>query len=225
MTPALFLMRGMKLTISATIRWEKLTGNSFSMMDFSSEDDLLQLLYCCTPESELNCATYDEYKRAVSVAPKALKKAIESLSVYQSYVAQFQKEIKESNPKEADSESPKMSEVAARLIITGGMDASFVLNELPVEDIGFYVKELGEKIKHEEESRRLWTYLSMIPHLSKEAIRGKMRSPQTFHPFPWEAEELAERSRRNIEQNKDTFEKFMRGELFDPNQFSWKPKK
>ena len=140
-------------------------------------------------------------------------------------MAQFQRDIQAQSTDGTDGATPKMSEVAARLIITGGMDASFVLNELPVEDIGFYVKELGEKIKHEEESRRLWTYLSMIPHLSKEAMRGKMRSPQTFHPFPWEAEELAEQSRRNIEKNKDTFEKFMRGELLDPNKLNWKIKK
>lgn len=194
-------------------------------MDFSSDEDLIRLLYCCTPESELNYATYDIYKKTVTSAPRVFKKYIKELSSYQSYAAQFQRDLHSQKSGSSEDDTPKMSEVAARLIITGGMDASFVLNELPVEDIGFYIKELGEKIKHEEESRRLWTYLSMIPHLSKEAMRGKMRSPQTFHPFPWEAEELAEQNRRNIEKNKDTFEKFMRGELLDPTKLNWKTKK
>ena len=215
----------MRLTISATIRWEKLTGKSFYSMDFSSEDDLVRLLYCCTPEHELNYATYELYQKTITAAPKVFKKAIRELSAYQSYVAQFQRDIHAQTDDGKDEDSPKMSEVAARLIITGGMDASFVLNEMPVEDIGFYVKELGEKIKHEEESRRLWTYLSMIPHLSKETVRGRMRSPQTFHPFPWEAKELAEQSRRNIEQHKETFERFMRGELLDPQKLNWKTKR
>lgn len=216
----------MRLTISSTIRWEKLTGASFATVDFSSEEDLLQLLYCCHSESELDYATYELFKKAMADAPKALQKSLKALASYQSYVAQFQRDIKEADAARKESDdAPRMSEVAARLIITGGMDAGFVLYELPVEDIGIYIKELGEKLKREEESRRLWTYLSIIPHVSKEAMRSKMRSPQTFYPFPWEAEELAAQSRRNIEENKDTFEKFMRGELLDPNRLNWHRKK
>lgn len=210
------------IDVASVVRWEKLSGKSFALIDFSCEDDMLQMMYCATSDLHGKYTSFKEYRAAMLNAPRVMKKALRELAQYHEYISQFKQSIKESADVKEDSAPELVADMAARLIVHGGMSASFVMFQMPVEDMGIYAKVMGEKIKQQAESDRLWCYLSILPHVSKKATRTRMRSPQTFYPFPWEEEDMAKQGLANIEKNKETFEKFMRGELLDPNKLTWK---
>lgn len=189
-----------RINIAAVVRWEKLRHRSFSTMDLENEDDVLTLLYCVSPEAHEKQVTYDLYAATLRNAPKVMRKEAQGLSSYHKYIAQFQQEAKHTTSDQEDEKPTFISDIAARLIITGGMDASYVMNEMAIEDIGIFAKAMGEHIRQDAESHRLWTYLTVYPHVSRETARGKMRSPQTFYPFPWEVEEKISKAPAEIEK-------------------------
>lgn len=169
-------------------------------MDIENEDDVLTLLYCVSQSTHEKQITYDVYASALRNAPKVMRKEMQNLSSYHQYIAQFQDNAKSTEGNSDDEEPTLISDLAARLIITGGMDASYVMNEMAIEDIGMFAKAMGEHIRQDAESHRLWTYLTVYPHVSRETARGKMRSPQSFYPFPWEVEEKISKAPAEIEK-------------------------
>jgi hypothetical protein len=99
-----------------------------------------------------------------------------------------------------------MGDIAARLIVMGGMDARYVMREMTVEDMLMFVKALDDKQRQEAESQRLWTYLSMLPHVDGK----KLNTPQKLLMFPWEVETRVKEVQQVTAELKAEFESFMR---------------
>lgn len=210
-----------RLTVEAIVRWEQMTGRSFLRIDFSDEGDMRKLLYCATVVCADTPFAYAEFAQTLE-NKKIVAAALRSLSLYNDFTAQFARtEAAEADrPETPGAQETTIGAVAARLIVTGGMDARYVMHEMLVQDIPLFIEALNERIRHEEESRRLWTFHTMRPHIDGR----KIKNPQQIHLFPWEAEEAERKAREEMERNEAEFRRFISGELMDINSIQWRKK-
>ncbi len=202
-----------KICIETFIRWEQLTGRSFQSINFENEDDLHRLLYCAY-WVETGCITsYDTFAKTMKANPKQFRKALNNLTRYNSLTQQFSGLAPEAHEQTAEDTEMTghlslISDVATRLIIVGGMDARYVMREMTINDMLLFVRALDDKQRQESESQRLWTYLSMLPHVDGK----KLDTPQKLVTFPWEVEERKQELKRVKEELYAEFESFMRGD-------------
>ncbi len=181
-----------------------MTGRPFQSIDFSNEDDVRKAVYCASVIYEEKPYTYTEFQSVMG--NKRLSVGyIKSLARYNEYVSQFIQTPTDGSGSAAHSEPTRIGEVAANLIVNG-LDAHFVLDEMTIGDIPLYVSALNDKIQHEEESRRLWTYLAILPHVGSK----KLSSPQKLYEFPWERYEMTASERERAERE---FLDFMAGKI------------
>lgn len=198
-----------KICIEAFVRWEQLTGRSFQLMNFDEVADLHKLLYCAWLINNPGESTFEAFETALIANKRAYKRAIAELSHYNVVTAQFATLQHPISPTDDDPDEPIfLGDVTARLVIMGGMDARYVMREMTVEDMMRYVRALDDRQKQESESSRLWTYLSILPHVDGK----KLDTPQKLITFPWEVEALRAEAKRVAEASREEFEKFMRGE-------------
>lgn len=202
----------MMLTIKSIIRWEQLNKKPFSSLNYSDENDINSLLYVCSP---ITC-TFNEFLDNLEV--EAAKAMIREFEKTTEILSQFQ--IKEEKKQNAESElSPSkpvyIKDVISTLVLSG-LDVNYALYEMELCDIPLFIEALENKTKEHLESERLWTYLSILPHLT-----NKMKSPRDLYAFPWEIEQIKADAALNIEQNKGLLDKFLKGEIIDINQIHW----
>ncbi|WP_255309812.1 hypothetical protein [Bacteroides thetaiotaomicron] len=68
------------------------------------------------------------------------------------------------------------------------------------------------------ESARIWTYLTILPHIDARKMKNGARD---LIIFPWEEEEMKKDAERVMRENEDNLKKFLAGELFDINKVNW----
>lgn len=208
-----------KLDIAAVMRWEQITGRSFLHMDFSNEDDMRRLLYCATVAGAAEPYTFEVFEHTLR-NKRVVAASVRSLTSYSAFTAQFARKGTAGRPNSGMSQDITISAVAAKLIITAGMDAHFVMHEMLVEDIPLYIEALNDKLRHEEESRRLWTFYAVLPHVDGK----KIRNPQKLHVFPWEADEAARHAQEEMVRNEQELYRFLKGEMIDIDAVQWRKK-
>ena len=163
----------MRLTIKSIIRWEQLSSKPFTEIDITSESDIETLLYCTSDMS----VTFDLYKGTFN-SPKVLKKKISDLVSYMSVYAQFV-------PKSDDKGENQYIRDIASSLIASGIDAHFVFDELELQDLPIITKAIEERKKEDMESKRLFTYLTILPHIDAEKLPNGAKD---LLPFPWDEE-------------------------------------
>ena len=209
-----------RLDIEAIVRWEQMTGRSFLHMDFSDENDMRRLLYCATVACAAEPFTFDVFEQTLQ-SEKIVAAEVRSLTAYSAFAAQFSRKQKIAGKSDAcATQNVTIGSIAAKLIVSAGMDAHFVMHEMLVADLPMYIEALNDKLRHEEESRRLWTFYAILPHVDGK----KLKNPQKLHIFPWEAEEAARKAREELVRSEQEFRRFMNGELIDLNAVQWRKK-
>lgn len=193
-----------KLTIKTIIRWEQLTGRSFSEIDYSDNKDIISLLYC----SVLSCNpgmlyTLDEF-RQTTVNEKLMRQMSQTLSRESIVLSQFCKGNSGVTADKNDGESGKITDIISALIMAG-LDAGFAMNEMMLCDLPMFVKAYEQKKKEQLENARLWTYLGILPHVDGK----KMPSAVDLYPFPWELEEIERNAAEAIQADFGRFDAFM----------------
>lgn len=199
-----------KICIEAFIRWEQLTGRSFQQINFDEPTDLYKLLYCAWLINNPYASTFEAFNTALHANGRALKRAISALSRYNAVTAQFAtiQHSESATPDDTPDEPIYLGDAVARLVIMSGMNAQYVMRDMTIEDMMRYVRALDDKQKQESEASRLWTYLSILPHIDGK----KVDTPQKLITFAWEVETIRAEATRLAEANKEEFERFMRGE-------------
>lgn len=206
----------MKLTIKSIIRWEQLNKKPFSSLNYKDEDDVNSLLYVCSP---MTC-TLDEFLDSLEV--ESAKTMVHEFEKTTEILSQFK--IKEEKKQDTESElAPSkpiyIKDVISTLVLSG-LDVNYALYEMELCDIPIFIDALENKTKEHLESERLWTYLSVLPHLAK-----RPKSPRDLYAFPWETEQIKADAVKNIKQNKELLDKFLKGEIIDINKIQWKKSK
>lgn len=207
-----------KLTVEAIIRWEQMTGRNFAAVDLSSESDVLRLIYCMESCWMENPPTFDVYKLTFD-NKKVSKEKMRAFAGQNEYMAQFGRHQRaDSASTGADGgAADSIASIAGKLIVTGGMDARYVMREMPVELLPIFLDALNNRIRQEAESNRLWTYLQIRPHIDAR----KCNSPQKLFLFPWEQEDAIRKARETAEKHEQDLRRFLAGEMLDPSKVKW----
>ena len=204
-----------KLTIKAIIRTEQLIGKPFSEIDYQNEHEVYSLLYCTILVNNNLLITFEEFKE-IAGNKKQFSTMIKELESINKIISQFQTEKETPNTESGEKEPQYLRNIAAALI-ANGINASFVMNEMEIPDIHYFAKAIEQNKKEEMEAGRLWTYLSILPHVDTK----KMKSAQDLMLFPWEKENYRKKAEKEMTEMEDMLHKFKSGELLDPNKIVW----
>lgn len=202
-------VKGMKftrLTIKAIIRWEQMTNKSFSLMDYTDREDIEALFYTIYLDEVKTEYTFEVFRQALE-DERFMNAMFSDLGKIMGIAIQFQKQTAPSDISntEGDPNPVKVSEIISTLIMSG-LDAGYVLNEMEFCDLPMYVEAYERQKKERMEESRMWTYLSMLPHIDAKKMKNGAKDLITF---PWEEEEMLKESQRAIKEDADRFEEFM----------------
>lgn len=190
----------MRLTIRAIIKWEQLNQKPFSSLNYSDENDIVSLFYVCRLPDEAD-VSLSEFKKDLTEA--SLEEMIKKFEKQMLIDSQFQP-ISKKGIEESPNSDPVYIKDLVPILVMNGLDVHFALDEMGLFDIPIYLKAYDQKIRHNLESSRLWTFIQVLPHLSKN-----IKSPQDLYPFSWEIEEQKEKTKEDREKGMSVFEAFM----------------
>lgn len=175
-----------KLTLRAVLLFEKLTARSFSSLSILDEEDAVTLLYCL-----------QRCEEGGSVLPLDVwKQVLESESVKGELYARLERTLEAmiplslpegTSPTEETDEgtSPDFTSIAGMLVVEGGLSPSYVMDTMELWELPAFLDALDRKKREALEHQRLFTWMTMMPHLSSDSIG----SPEELLPFPWEQAE------------------------------------
>lgn len=175
-----------KLTLRAVLLFEKLTARSFSSLSILDEEDAVTLLYCL-----------QRCEEGGSVLPLDVwKQVLESESVKSELYARLERTLGAMIPlslpegtfptEETDEDtSPDFTSIAGMLVVEGGLSPSYVMDTMELWELPALLDALDRKKKEHLEHQRLFTWMTMMPHLSSDSVG----SPEELLPFPWEQAE------------------------------------
>lgn len=192
------------LTIKAVIRWEQMRGKSFSLMDYTNQEDLEVLLYTtviCNSPGKMY--TFEIFRHTLS-NKKVTCEMVSALEREAAVLAQFYKRQK-GETGDNDTLPEKISELVSTLIMSG-LDAHYALNEMELCDLPMYIGSYEKKRKEEMESNRLWTFFTMMPHIDAKKMKNGAKD---LIIFPWEEEDAKMEAERAINEGLERFENFM----------------
>jgi len=175
-----------KLTLRAVLLFEKLTARSFSSLSILDEEDAVTLLYCL-----------QRCEEGGSVLPLDVwKLVLESESVKGELYARLERTLEAMIPlslpegtaptEETDEDtSPDFTSIAGMLVVEGGLSPSYVMDTMELWELPAFLDALDRKKREALEHQRLFTWMTMMPHLSSDSVG----SPEELLPFPWEKAE------------------------------------
>lgn len=191
------------LNVRAAIKFEQLSDKSFLEIDYSSEEDIKNLLYACM--SAKNIITRKEFEGMYSVIKhrngmsSELMRQVEQMgSFYGSKKSGY------NSGDTSDSLTQKISCISEYLIGYGHNVLDCQIDELQI-----YINAVDKKKREDMESQRLWTYLSILPHVDAK----KIKSPSDLYPFPWEIEDKQKELEKEVNDNMELFNDFMSGKI------------
>ena len=185
-----------KLNVASAKMFEQLTGKSFFDM---CEEDSLYLAYSLliANNRELNF-TYNTFLLLLK-EKKIQDWIVDEINSITKFNEQFKFVKKHEKIAEEGDEEPEspgtVTDFANALIITFGMDPHYVNYEMELFELEDYFFAAESKRRAELEDKRLFTYLTMLPHLDPK----KKITPEEILPFPWEKEAKAANAAKDLE--------------------------
>lgn len=182
-------------------------GKPFSSIDWNNEEEFRRLLYCVLVSNN-NPISFEDFLSLID-SSKLYSEMISLLEKENAFINQFMQTIQAEGENEDNKDAPPYIKDIVSALILSGIDAHFAYEEMSLSDISHFV-DAYEKAKREEmESRRLWAYLTVLPHVDGK----KMNNPKKLMLFPWEEEEEREKALADMEKNSALLDKFLSGEL------------
>lgn len=189
----------LKLNIKALIHFEKLTGKSFSDIDFEDYKDSLKLIYCCYYcNNEDFTYTYDSFEKVVLNNQKQSQKIFNQFNKIVILQNQFTSYRERVNSTEENTGKIYVHKLIPILVTNCGLDINYILNEMPVDEIGLYISNYNINKQEELQLQRLWSFYSILPHIGK-----KLKSPKDLILFNWEKEEEINKSKAIADEYSD----------------------
>lgn len=214
-TPKHILPRGNKtlkynirLSIKAIVKAEQILSKPFTDIDYTNVDELTKLLYCTVLVNNPVSFTFEEYL-IIAENEKQFASMLKEIEKANKVLEQFTKSDK-SGSSSTVGDPQYIKDIAAMLVMSG-LDAHYVMNEMEISDIPIFIEAYEKKKREEMEASRLWTFLSIIPHIDTK----KVKSPKDLMMFPWEEEEAQRAAEEALLRDAEAAEKFLSGE-FNP---------
>lgn len=210
----------MRLTVKACVYYEQLTGNSFLAFGgpLTTEDDALALLYSCFITSNSVTLTFQTFKVLYGdekFANWANNAFAEAMAMHQQFNIDRDddepvEETEDGGNEEVDVRKATITNLATYLVTNSGLSAEYVMNEMQLFEIKAYMKAIDAKEKSRLLEKRLWTYLTIAPHIDCK----KIKSPQKLLPFEWEKSEIKQRELDELRRNKENTKQIVGMDLF-----------
>lgn len=184
-----------RLTVRGICLFEQMADKSFFDM---TDDDLFRFMYCTIIASNEFNYTYDTFlsmcknKKVTDFLVTEYEKMFKMLG-------QFNKEAKSENSESGETDNVKISTYVSALIVDMGLDAEYVYDRMQLWEIEMYFKRWEDKEKQRLQEQRIWTYLTMVPHLDPK----KKVTPEDILPFEWEKDNKKNRVLRDLEDKSD----------------------
>lgn len=173
-------------------------------MNYSDKDDIDAILYTATiyNNNGMMC-TFDVFRRTLS-NEKLIKEMISKLERETAILIQFQNKQGKADIGSTDDSPGTIADIVSTLIMSG-LDAHYALYEMELCDLPLYIEAYEKKRKEEMESARMWTYLTILPHIDARKMENGAKDLITF---PWE--ETEKQAEKEIKETEiERFELFM----------------
>lgn len=201
----------LKLNIKSIINYERLTGRPFSTFT-GNEEDVLPLLYCMLVSNNDFKRTYQETIEYLFTDEKFVEEINSRLQQIFLFESQFfnKEEVDEKSPSQNNTPNKEESnkvfiyQLVPILVMDCNLNINYVLNEMHYSEIDSYIKYRDDKNKNRLEEKRLFTYLSIMPH-----INAKKLSVNELLPFSWEKEEKEKEGLKVIDNHQDKLKNFI----------------
>lgn len=185
---------------------EQMLAKPFTEIDYTNPDELVILLYCCVLTNNPVLFPFEEFK-VVTENEKQLSAMLKEIEKANLVLGQFTQKnnTQKSNTQGEGGEVQYIKDLAGMLVMAG-MDAHYVMNEMEISDIPLFL-EAYEKLRREEmEASRLWTFLSVAPHIDTK----KIRSARDLMLFPWEVADAKRDAEEVLLRDRETAERFFK---------------
>lgn len=199
------------LNIKSIVLYEKLTQESFSLFD-GTIYKIIPLLYCMLVANNDYNESYEDTVKYLFNDERLMKELGERLEKQMKFQSQFKSPFKEEeinlSDKSNDTSNDKqvfITQMIPILVVDCGLDINYVLNEMQYTDIDLYIRYKDDKEKTKLEEKRLFTYLTVLPH-----IDSKKCPIEKFLPFQWEEKEKKEKGLKEIEMNQHKLQEFLK---------------
>lgn len=199
------------LNIKSIVLYEKLTQESFSLFD-GTISKIIPLLYCMLVANNDYNESYEDTVKYLFNDERLMKELGEKLEKQMKFQSQFKSPFKEEeinlSDKSNDTSNDKqvfITQMIPILVVDCGLDINYVLNEMQYTDIDLYIRYKDDKERTKLEEKRLFTYLTVLPH-----IDSKKCPIEKFLPFQWEEKEKKEKGLKEIEMNQHKLQEFLK---------------
>lgn len=200
------------------IKWERLTGRPFPSFDPTCRDDFDALLYAT---SGMDAGyTLDEFRAVVGRNPRLMGEESRRVERARRMMEQYAAAASANQNPDSPSRAVTVAETAYALI-AAGMDAAYLLEQLPVWEMpplaeAFAARDEAEwsRFKSACEVWRLVAYFSVVPHVR----RGAVKDARSLFRFPWEQQRTRRDALADIERHEAEFREFMATGKINPNE-------
>lgn len=196
---------GKMISIGALMRWERLTGKPFGGFDMTDADDFLTLCYVAGGQDERG-HTLATYKDIAEKQPKLLRNEMDALRRALGVMAQYAAADKGADAGGRKGGAPQPLAAVVYALAAAGADLEYVTERLPLWELPALAEAYDARERAMAEARRRDTWLAMIPHVK----RGALRRASDLYALPWDGA-AAERAKENIRKNEAAFREFMAG--------------
>ncbi len=203
----------LKLNIKSIVAYEQLTKQSFQSFNGATEQ-IIPLLYAIIVSNNEYKETYEDTLKYLFADTKTLKQLSKELEKELKFEEQFRNNISntdEDSNTDSNTEQQLYISQMIPILIDCGLSIEYILNEMRYTEIDTYIRYKNEKEKTRLTEKRLFTYLTILPHIDSK----KCSSPQQLLPFEWEKEEKKQKGLKEIKDNKHKLEEFMKSGTID----------
>lgn len=162
------------LNIKSLILFERLTKTAFQKFNGTIEQ-VLPLLYCMIVANNDFKETYENTIKYLFSDEKFLKELSDRLEKLLKYEEQFNISVGNMTKEEtADINTDKedkpifISQLIPILVSDCNLDINYIMNEMSYTEIDSYINYRDTKYKSDLEEKRLFTYLTILPHIDSK---------------------------------------------------------
>lgn len=188
----------MKLNLKAICLFEQIRDKSFADIDMELEEDVVAISYSLYIESTSTVITFEQFQESVLSSEEAAESILNPVSEALRYANQtimMSATVTPASRCDAE-ENVRISNIAGSLIINGCLSPHYVMREMDLWELPIYHKAIEDNRRERMEEKRMWTYLSMAPHIDTD----KIDSPKKLYAFPWEEETSRQEREKELEE-------------------------
>ena len=188
-----------KLNMLSLMRWEALRRKPFACMDWQDEDDTEALLYVVYGlPGGADFDTFRSTASAVKLRRRWLSEITREFALQSQAMPPLPKEDK------ADGGTGKPAYLTDKVpqLIALGLDATYALYRMTLPELYIMGEAFAAREHDRLEWQRYWTYCTMMPHCTSDALKD---GPRILGRFAWEVEEARTITQKEIRM----FEAFM----------------